>query len=119
MNIEIVDKILMWIDAPKVVGFFFAVGTVGYLLVVTTRHHKEFWEGIKGDDNKLQFIEAALTIWLVLFTAMVLADFAFGLVASDKAWWSMDSVFLIGVGGKVTSTRINSVMNREKNDTNG
>ena len=111
MTPELIEKLLSWIDAPKVVGLFFALGTFSYLFFVTTRHHQEFWEGVKGEDGKLQFIEAALTIWLVLFTAMVIADFSFGLVASGHAWWSMDSVFLIGVGGKVTS-----VMNRGKKD---
>lgn len=109
------NEIFEWIDAPRIVGFFLAIGTFGYLFIVTTRHHQEFWEGIKGDDGKLQFIEAALTVWLCLFTVMVIADFAFGLVASDNAWWSMDSVFLIGVGGKVTSKRIDSIIQRNQN----
>lgn len=104
---DLINKLSEWVDAPKMVGFFFAVGTLSYIFVVTTRHHKEFWEGIKGDDGKLQFIEAALTIWLTLFTGMAVADFAFGLVASDKLWWSMDTIFLIGVGGRTMS-----VMNR-------
>lgn len=111
--IEIIEKLITWFDAPKVIGFFFAFGTFSYLLFVTTKHHEEFWEGIKGDNGKLEFIEAALTVWLVLFVVMIIADFSFGLVASPHAWWSMDSVFLIGVGGKVTS-----VMNRgKKNET--
>jgi len=101
------DKFLLWLDAPRMVGFFFAVGTFAYIFFITIKHHKEFWEGVKGDDGKLQFIEAALTIWLALFVPMVIADFAFGLVASDKVWWSLDSIFLIGVGGRTIS-----VMNR-------
>lgn len=94
------DKLLIWLDAPRMIGFIFACGTVGYVLFITVKHHRAFWEGITGDDGKLQFLEAALTIWLALFVPMVIADYAFGLVASDKAWWSMDSIFFIGVGGK-------------------
>jgi len=109
VNIELIERLITWVDAPKVVGFFFACGTIAYLFIITTRHHQEFWEGIKGDNGKLEFIEAALTVWLVLFTAMVIADFAFGLVASGHAWWSMDSIFLIGVGGKAAT-----VMKRDK-----
>lgn len=105
------DKFLLWLDAPRMVGFIFAIGTFSYIFFITARHHKEFWEGIKGDDGKLQFIEGALTVWLALFVPMAVADFAFGLVASDKLWYSMDSVFLIGVGGRVVS-----VMNRGKKE---
>jgi len=105
------NDLLLWLDAPRIIGLMFAAGTISYLFVVTTKHHKEFWEGIKGDDGKLQFIEAALTVWLALFVPMVVADFAFGLVASDKVWWSMDSIFLVGVGGRTIS-----VMNRGKKE---
>lgn len=99
------NDFLLWLDAPRMVGLLFAIGTIGYIFVVTARHHAEFWEGIKGDDNKLQFIEAALTIWLALFVPMVVADFAFGLVASDSVWYSMDSIFLIGVGARTVMNR--------------
>ena len=109
---DFVDRILMWLDAPRMIGFIFACGTVGYIFIVTSRHHQEFWEGIKGDDGKLQFLEAALTVWLALFVPMIIADFAFGLIASDKAWWSMDSIFLIGVGGRTVN-----VMNRNRNSS--
>lgn len=102
---------LLWLDAPRMIGLIFAIGTLGYLFVITARHHAEFWEGIKGDDNKLQFIEAALTVWLALFVPMVVADFAFGLVASNSVWYSMDSIFLIGVGARTVS-----VMNRGKKE---
>lgn len=98
------ETFLQWLDAPRMVGFIFAVGTIGYIFFVVASHHKEFWPGIKGDDGKLQFIESALTIWLALFVPMAVADFAFGLVASDKLWWSMDSIFFIGVGGRVATT---------------
>jgi len=108
---EFGDKLLQWLDAPRMIGFIFACGTIGYIFVVTSRHHKEFWEGIKGEDGKLQFIEAALTIWLALWVPMMVADFAFGLIASDKAWWSMDSIFFIGIGGRTVT-----VMNRDKNN---
>jgi hypothetical protein len=101
----------MWLDAPRVVGLLFALGTIGYIFVITARHHDEFWEGVKGEDGKLQFIEAALTIWLALFVPMAIADFAFGLVASDHLYYSMDSIFLIGVGGSVAK-----VMNRNKKE---
>lgn len=97
---EVIDKLIHWVDAPRILGLFLAMGTFAYLFGVTLKHRTEFWDGIKGEDNKLQFMEAALTIWLVLFTVMVVSDFALGLVASDKAWWSMDSVFLVGAGAK-------------------
>ena len=98
-----IDKMIVWLDAPKVVGFIFAVVTAMYLLMITRKRHAEFWEAVRGEDGKTQFIEMVLVVWVILFTAMIIADFAFGLVASDKAWWSMDSIFLIGIGGRVAT----------------
>lgn len=107
------QELLDWFDPPKIIGACFAVGTLGYILILTIIHHKDFWQGIKGEDGELNFLEAALTVWLVLFSSMVVADFAFGLVASDKIMWSMDSVFLVGVGGRTVH-----VMNRDKKKKN-
>lgn len=105
---ELLQEVITWFDGPKIVGTVFALVTGGYILFLSIKHHSDFWDGIKGEDNKLNFLEAALTIWLVLYASMVTADFAFGLVASEKVWWSMDSVFLVGVGGRTLS-----VMNRD------
>lgn len=104
-----IDKFIEYFNAPKVLGLIAALVTLAYILYFTFRHHKDLMESIKGEDNKMQFIEALLSIWLILFVAMIVSDFALGLHASEEAWWAMDSVFAFGVAGGVYKARTRSV----------
>lgn len=109
---ELIDKLILWLDAPKVVGFIFAIGTAGYIVFITRKKHQIFWQAVLGEDGKPQFIEMVQVIWLIIFTSMAIADFTFGLIASDKLWWSMNSIFLISTGAK-TATVINRSNNKD------
>lgn len=97
--------ILEYFTVAKLIGVFCALCTVGYLLYFTIKHRAEFWNAIKGDNGKLDTLEALLLVWMILFVAMIISDFALGLRASEEAWYSMDAVFLFSVGGKTFSAR--------------
>lgn len=99
------DNFIAHFTAPKVIGIIACICTGLYILFFTTKHRKEFLDSLKGEDGKLQFIEGVLSVWLILFTSMILCDFTLGLHASDQAWWSMDSVFAFGVAGGVFKQR--------------
>lgn len=99
------DSFIAHFTAPKVIGILACLGTSIYILIFTSKYRKDFIEGMKGEDGKLQFIEAVLSVWLILFTSMIICDFALGLHASVEAWWSMDSIFAFGVAGGVFKQR--------------
>lgn len=75
---------------------FLSIALIGVLKA------RSFWEALLGEDNRMQFIEASLAIWMVLFVFLVIGDFCLNLKASDAVWWSMDSIFLIGIGARTT-----------------
>jgi hypothetical protein len=93
-------EIMEYFTPAKIIGAVFALGTLGYLFYLTIKHKDEFWEAFKGENKKLDIIEAVVIVWLVLFVAMTVGDFTLGLIASEEAWYSMDAVFLFAVAGK-------------------
>lgn len=102
MNIQ---EILNFFTPPKIIGVCFAIGTLGYVFYLTVSHKEDFWSAVKGDNNKLDIIEAVVIIWMVLFVAMITADFALGLHASSEAWYSMDAIFFFSVAGNKFAPR--------------
>lgn len=110
------DEFIAHFTAPKVIGIIACIATSVYILLFTARHRKDFIEGMKGEDGKLQFIEGVLSIWLILFTSMIICDFTLGLHASVEAWWSMDSIFAFGVAGGVFKQRQRVAELKNQND---
>lgn len=96
---------LEFFTPAKVVGIIFAFGTLGYIFYLTVQHKEDFWSAFKGENGKLDIIEAVVIVWLVLFVGMIVADFALGLIASEEAWYSMDAVFAFCVAGNKFSNR--------------
>lgn len=98
-------ELLEFFTPPKIIGILFALGTLGYILYLTVKHREDFWTAVKGDNNKLDIIEAVVIVWMVLFVAMITADFALGLHASNEAWYSMDAIFAFSVAGNKFAPR--------------
>ena len=96
-------NILMWLDALKLLGIFFALCTVSWILFLVLKYRDKFIEAVLGDDGRPQFLELLMVIWTSLFVSMIIADFSFGLTASERAWWGMDSTFLVCVGGRAAA----------------
>jgi small-conductance mechanosensitive channel len=122
MNKEIYD-FLNYLTPAKFIGILFAFGTLGYLFYLTIKHKTDFWEAFKGENKKLEIIEAVIIVWLVLFVAMVVGDFTLQLHASDHVWYSMDAIFFACVLGhkfapkgkdKTTITEITKTENKSE-----
>lgn len=109
-------ELLDFFTPEKIVGILFALGTLGYIFYLTVSHSGDFWGAFKGVDNKLDIVEAVVIMWLVLFVAMITADFALGLQASKEAWYSMDAVFLFAVAGSKFATRSRGKFPPEKTE---
>jgi len=99
------QELFEFFTPAKIIGIIFAFGTLGYIMYLTVSHKEDFWSAVKGENNKLDIIEAVVIVWLVLFVGMIVADFALGLHASEEAWYSMDAVFAFSVAGNKFSTR--------------
>lgn len=98
-------ELLEFFTPAKIIGIFFALGTLGYIFYLTVSHRSDFWSAIKGENGKLDIIEAVVIIWMVLFVAMITADFALGLHASNEAWYSLDAIFAFSVAGNKFAPR--------------
>lgn len=98
-------ELLEFFTPAKIIGILFALGTVGYIFFLTISHKQDFWSAVKGENGKLDIIEAVVIIWMVLFVAMVTADFALGLHASNEAWYSLDAIFAFSVAGNKFAPR--------------
>lgn len=99
------QQLLEFFTPAKIIGICFAIGTLGYIFYLTVKHRSDFWSAVKGDNDKLDIIEAVVIIWMVLFVAMITADFALGLHASNEAWYSMDAIFAFSVAGNKFAPR--------------
>lgn len=99
------QELLEFFTPAKIIGIFFALGTLGYILFLTVKHKDDFWSAVKGDNGKLDIIEAVVIVWMVLFVAMITADFALGLHASNEAWYSLDAIFAFSVAGNKFAPR--------------
>jgi len=99
------NEFLEFLTPAKVIGICFAIGTLGYIFYLTVTHKADFWGAIKGENNKLDIIEAVVIVWMVLFVSMIVADFTLGLQASSEAWYSMDAIFAFSVAGSKFATR--------------
>lgn len=98
-------ELLEFFTPAKVIGILFAIGTIGYIFFLTISHRQDFWSAVKGENNKLDIIEAVVIIWMVLFVAMITADFALSLHASNEAWYSLDAIFAFSVAGNKFAPR--------------
>lgn len=98
-------EILEFFTPPKIIGICFAIGTLGYIFYLTIKYRQDFWSAIKGDNGRLDIIEAVVIVWMVLFVAMITADFALGLHASNEAWYSLDAIFAFSVAGNKFAPR--------------
>ncbi len=98
-------ELLEFFTPPKIIGILFALGTLGYVFYLTIKYREDFWSAIKGENGKLDIIEAVVIVWMVLFVAMITADFALGLHASNEAWYSLDAIFAFSVAGNKFAPR--------------
>lgn len=83
----------------KIVGYLFFAFSVGYLVRITNKHRDDIWGAIIGEDKKLSLPELCALLWVILFPVLFFAEIFLGLKAGEHIWYSMDSIFLIIIGG--------------------
>lgn len=99
--LEHIWNLITTITIEKFIGFLMMFSIVGYMFYLSRRHRWEIWEGIKGSDGKLEAPEMIILISMILYPIVVLADVFLGLHASDGVFWSLDSIILFALTGRV------------------
>lgn len=90
----------------KIIGYVFFLFCIGYLLYITHKHKNDLWGAIIGDDKKLDITELAALFWFMLFPMLFFGEVFLGLKAGEHIWYSLDSIFLIIIGGDVANKKI-------------
>jgi TRAP-type uncharacterized transport system fused permease subunit len=87
---------------PVISGYVLAVFSLVVLYTMYYINRKQVLTDLRGKDLLWQFVELTAIVWLILLPVMVVCDLL-GVHASAAVWTSMDAIYLINVGGKVTS----------------
>lgn len=95
-------KFLVDTPVPLLVGYALALFSLGVLYSMMFLHRKTVLADLRGKDLMWQILELSAIIWMILMPTMVVCDLL-GVHASTAVWTSMDAIYLINVGGKITS----------------
>ena len=101
-------------EVEKIIGLVFFVFCVGYMIYITQKHKDDLWSAIIGQDNKLDLTEFAALLWFLIFPMLFFAEVFLSLKAGEHIWYSLDSIFLIIIGGDVTSKTLNGKKDKKK-----
>ena len=95
-----------------IIAYVFFAFSLGYMIFITTKHREDLWSAIIGENKKLDITELAALFWFVLFPILFFAEVFLGRTAGEHIWYSLDSIFLIIVGGNT----LNRKMDKKKDD---
>jgi cation transport ATPase len=83
------------------IGYFYMLGIIVYILFIGVRHKSEFWEAIRGKDGKLETPELITMLVIIVYINLILADTFLGLTPSEGVFWSLDCIILFALTGRV------------------
>lgn len=87
-------------DINQTIGIILMFITLGYLGYNAHKKKEDLWDAITGPDHKLQLVEVAMAIWLVLFPIIVLSNIFLGTEPAPAVMFSMDLILVIILGVK-------------------
>ncbi len=88
------------ISLPIFLGYILAILSLGMIYWLYYVKREEVLPDLRGKDKIWQIIELSSVAWLILMPMMVVCDLL-GVHASTTVWTSMDTIYLISVGGKM------------------
>lgn len=103
-------------DPSRFIAYCLVVCCFGFICIITIRRGNEVWKDLKGDDEKLQLIEVIAIIWLILLILTVITDIL-GLRASGNWWTTLNSIFVVLVGGKALLLKMSGAKSPPKEVT--
>lgn len=99
--LEHFSALLSSVSIERLIGFVIMGAVLFYLLYISVRKKKDIWEGIKGKDGVLELPEIIITICMILYPVIVLADVFLDLHATEAVFWSLDAIILFALTGRV------------------
>ena len=93
-----------------IVAYVFFLFSLGYLILIIRKHKDDIWNAYIGSDGKLSLPEFMGFLWTILFCILFFSELFLGKTAGSHIWYSMDSIFLIIIGG-------NAIKRNEKSDS--
>lgn len=94
-------NLIISISIEKFIGLLLMSGILSYMFFLSRKYKKEIWDGIKGNNGKLEAPEMIILISMLLYPVIILADVFLGLHASDGVFWSIDSIILFALTGRI------------------
>lgn len=88
------------LELPILIGYNLAILSLFIIYWLYFVKRNEVLPDLRGKDKMWQIIELASVAWLILMPTLVICDLL-KVVASPSVWVSMDTIFLIAVGGKM------------------
>jgi len=110
--------ILSKAQIEKILGYLYMFGLICYLMYLALSHKKDFWEAIRGSNEKLEMPELIIAFCLILYINIVIADVFLGLKASDGVFWSLDSIILFALTHRVFSPKTKDDITNQGIDVN-
>ncbi len=83
------------------IGYVYMFGLILFLLHIVIRHRKEFWNGIKGKDGRLELPEMISFLVMIIYMSVVIADVFIGLKPSESVFWSLNTILLYTLTGRI------------------
>jgi hypothetical protein len=111
-----IQNLLMASPIERLIGYFYMLGIIIYILFIGIRHKAEFWEAIRGSDGKLETPELIIMLIIIVYVNLILADTFLGLTPSEGVFWSLDAIILFALTGRVMLNRFGSSKSTEKNE---
>ena len=84
----------------EIVAYLLFALIVASFVFLTIKKGNDIWEGIKGENGKLDANELIVVVWCILFIGVVLGDLFFNLVVSGGVWASFDLILIATLGLK-------------------
>ena len=111
-----VQDLLLASPIEKIIGYFYLLGIIIYILSIGIRHKSEFWEAIRGADGKLETPELITMLVIIVYINLILADTFLGLTPSEGVFWSLDAIILFALTGRVMMNRFGPSKTNEKTE---
>ena len=98
------------INVEHIIAYVFFLFSVSYFIYLIRSNRIEIWSAFRGKNDKLDIPELAALYWFFMFAVLFFTELFLGKTAGQHIWYSLDTIFLIIVGG-------NSIKKNEKFNT--
>ncbi len=104
------------LSIDHIISYVFFLFCAGYLFYLIRTHRSEIWSAFRGKNEKLDIHELAALYWFFMFAVLFFAELFLGKTAGSHIWYSLDTIFLIIVGGDKIGKAKNGKSNDKKED---